>query len=81
MFLPQFTHSPDSSLTTIFKNSLSQCQKIRGNLVADPIGIIVDLYDHAIKKNDTIIKLGRVSFNRLSAKRVSTNEVILLYNQ
>lgn len=44
-------------------------------LEVDPSKLIVELYPQAVKKNDSIIQLGNVNFNTLSADRVWTNEV------
>ncbi len=40
----------------------------------------MDLYPRAVKKNDTVIQLGKVDFNSLKAGRVWTNQVSLQLN-
>ena len=50
---------------------------MRTELEIDPTKLIIDLYPRAIKKNDTVIQLGKVDFKSLSAHRVWTNQVRL----
>ena len=48
---------------------------MRNEFEVDPMRLIIDLYPRAVKKNDTVIQLGNVDFNSLSADRVWTNQV------
>ena len=48
---------------------------MRNELEVDPIGLIVDLYSQAVKKNDTVIPLGKVDFKLLSTQRILTKQV------
>ena len=56
---------------------MSACHQMRTELEVDPTKLIIDLYPRAVKKNDTIIQLGKVDFKSLSADRVWTNQVRL----
>ncbi|KZS11248.1 putative Closca [Daphnia magna] len=80
LFLPFFSSQLNSTLSTIYKNSLSSCNQMITELEVDPSKLIVDLYPQAVKKNDSVIQLGNVNFNTLSADRVWTNEVELKSN-
>lgn len=54
---------------------MSSCQQMKSELRSDPIQYVVDLYPKAVKKNDTVINMGKVDFKLLSTKRVWTSEV------
>lgn len=54
---------------------MSSCEQMKNDLRFDPIQLVVGLYPRAVKKNDTVINLGKVDFKQLSTKRVWTTEV------
>ncbi|KAI9558066.1 hypothetical protein GHT06_014819 [Daphnia sinensis] len=80
LFLPFFSRQLNSTLSTIYTNSLSSCHEMITELQVDPSKLILELYPQAVKKNDSVIRLGNVNFKTLSAGRVWTNEVELKSN-
>ena len=48
---------------------------MRTELEVNPLQLLVDIYPQAVKKNDSVIRLGNVEFNSLFANRIMTNEV------
>ncbi|XP_057379728.1 uncharacterized protein LOC130702079 [Daphnia carinata] len=80
LFLPFFSRQLNSTLSTIYKNSLLSCREMITELEVDPSKLILELYPQAVKKNDSVIQLGNVNLKTLSADRVWTNEVELKSN-
>lgn len=76
VFLPTFSPESNSSLLRTYEQIFKICNKTRSFLNDDPIRTIRDVYPRAVKRNDTDIHLGSVSFSRLSAEEVLTDEVI-----
>lgn len=77
-FAPKFSNKLHSTVTSMHDRNLDTCKQTRSKLKTDPIGLIVDLYGQAVKKNDSHISLGSVEFRNLTAKKVYTNEVMAL---
>lgn len=75
VFSPTFSKILDGTLSSVYANGISSCQNMANELKFDPVRLIVDLYPKAVKKNDTIIRLGKVDFNLLSTKYVWTDDV------
>lgn len=75
LFLPRFSLSSESTLAATYAKDKIFCQQLRSELEVDPAGLIVDLYPIAVKKNDSMIRLGKVDFNKVSAASVWTNQV------
>ena len=75
LFIPIFSRRLNDTLTSVYTKSISSCHRMRNELEVDPIGLIVDLYSQAVKKNDTVIPLGKVDFKLLSTQRILTKQV------
>lgn len=59
----------------MYAEGMSSCHQMRNDLEVDPVKLIMELYPLAVKKNDSVIRLGNANFNILSADRVWANEV------
>lgn len=77
VFVPKFSDRLHSTVTALHEKNLNTCKQTRLRLKDDPMGLIFNLYSQAVKKNDTHISLGSVEFQKLTAKKVVTNEVRL----
>lgn len=75
LFLLNFSISPDATLATARAKDIALCHQLRSELEVDPAKLIVDLYPLAVKKNDSVIRLGKVDFNQVSVANVWTNQV------
>ena len=84
LFVMPFTRSPPDGppiSSVIYENSLARCLETGSRLSANPINTIIDLYSLAVKKNDTEVRLGRVTFDKqLEVQNVSTNQVDVKLN-
>jgi len=81
MFLPEFyalsTNGAVGS-STWYSRAFDWCQSSLHSLKTDSVAVIKESYPRSVKKNDTDIKLGSVSFQTVSSREVFTNEVFPL---
>jgi hypothetical protein len=80
LFSLKFSHQLNATLSTVYSKGMSTCHQLRSELEVDPLRLITELYPRAVKKNDTVIQLGKVDFSSLKAGRVWTNQVSVYFN-